>query len=352
MPSGYSAAASELWRKTLGLARDSIKPATQPVYETGIRLFHDYILEMCPDLTLPLRDADWAMLFAWHTERVKPSSASNYITHVAFMLEVQCRLPRPIWKHLPLYSRVKRARKLKFGRSRNKKLPLTFRLAVRIQRDMGLTPDNITDNDLVGATFLCIMFVGVCGLFRLGELLLSKRKGHDPLKVIRRGQVQMLRRSDFGTAGGTVARIWLYTSKGDIYSDGTPVFLPANIDDRNACPVAWLTTVIRLSGAAGSGDNVPLFRTKDNKLMLKSSFTKWLKQRLLRLGFNPKLYAGHSLRRGGAVSAQRSGVPDHVIQRMGRWRSQAYQLYLKHTPQRLQNLKEHLLALKAIRSDC
>ena len=291
------------------------------------------------------------MLYVWHSERVAPPSATNYLTHVAFLLEVQVQLPRPDWKTLPLLNRVKRARRLQFGKARNKKLPLTFRLATKIIYDIGLTPDAVQPNNLLEASLICIMLIGICGMFRLGELLLKQRKNHNPLRVLRHGQIRFFDQQDFRLAGGTTVRIWLFLSKGDIYGDGTPIFIPSNPTDRRTCPVTWLRTILSFTKDASLGDRAPVFTMPNGDLMLKGYFIRWLKMRLKALDFNPKLYSGHSLRRGGAVSAQRNGVPDHVIQRMGRWRSHAYQLYLKHTPQRLQNLKDHLKDLSAIRSD-
>ena len=291
------------------------------------------------------------MLYVWHSERVSPPSATNYLTHVAFLLEVQAQLPRPVWETLPLLNRVKRARRLQFGKSRNKKLPLTFRLAEKIIYDIGLSPDEVRPHNLLEASLICIMLIGICGMFRLGELLLKQRKGHNPLKVIRHGQIKFFGQPDFRLGGGTTVRIWLFVSKGDIYGEGTPIFVPSNPGSRLTCPVTWLKAILACTRDTSLGDRAPLFKMPNGQLMLKGYFIKWLKKRLKALNFNPKLYSGHSLRRGGAVSAQRCGVPDHIIQRMGRWRSHAYQLYLKHTPERLQNLKDHLKALSAIRSD-
>ena len=49
-------------------------------------------------------------------------------------------------------------------------------------------------------------------------------------------------------------------------------------------------------------------------------------------------YAGHSFRRGGATALTLAGVADSDIQRHGRWKSDAYKLYL---PRRLAGLPPH-----------
>ena len=43
----------------------------------------------------------------------------------------------------------------------------------------------------------------------------------------------------------------------------------------------------------------------------------------------PGNFSSHSFCIGAATVAARNGVPDHLIQTMGRWSSNAYQLYIR-----------------------
>ena len=49
------------------------------------------------------------------------------------------------------------------------------------------------------------------------------------------------------------------------------------------------------------------------------------------LGFDPKLFAGHSFRRGGAFFAYQAGVPIELIKTLGDWRSDTILIYLAIT---------------------
>jgi integrase len=73
----------------------------------------------------------------------------------------------------------------------------------------------------------------------------------------------------------------------------------------------------------------PLFAMEDGTPLTRKALTKALRTALIAARVpSAELYKGHSFRRGGATSLARVGVPDSVIKTIGRWKSQAYQLYV------------------------
>lgn len=52
----------------------------------------------------------------------------------------------------------------------------------------------------------------------------------------------------------------------------------------------------------------------------------------------PDNVAGHSMRSGGATALAIAGVPDNRIQAIGRWSSEAFQIYIRKHPVMLQTL--------------
>lgn len=58
------------------------------------------------------------------------------------------------------------------------------------------------------------------------------------------------------------------------------------------------------------------------------TFVSKLRTHLAALALDPKLYASHSFRRGGASFAYQSGVPIELIKALGDWRSDAVLIYL------------------------
>ena len=56
--------------------------------------------------------------------------------------------------------------------------------------------------------------------------------------------------------------------------------------------------------------------------------TRWLKDIFAAAGIEGS-FSSYSFRIGAATVAARSGIPDHLIQAMGRWNSDAYKLYIR-----------------------
>ena len=69
-----------------------------------------------------------------------------------------------------------------------------------------------------------------------------------------------------------------------------------------------------------------------------------IKQTVVRARFhlNPKLFEFHSLRIAGATILAAAGVPDYIIQKYGRWKSDTYIRYIRLS------VKQHQVAASAI----
>jgi hypothetical protein len=76
----------------------------------------------------------------------------------------------------------------------------------------------------------------------------------------------------------------------------------------------------------------PLFHFQDGAAVNRNWLMKQVNRLLLLTGRDPGSYSSHSFRKGGAVSLQERGVEDSLIRRSGRWKSDAFHLYLRHAP--------------------
>ena len=72
-------------------------------------------------------------------------------------------------------------------------------------------------------------------------------------------------------------------------------------------------------------------------------FTTELDSLLAKLNLNKQHYNSHSFRIGAATTAMQAKIPETHIQMMGRWRSNAYQQYVKTPPTELAKLSKKLV---------
>ena len=63
-------------------------------------------------------------------------------------------------------------------------------------------------------------------------------------------------------------------------------------------------------------------------------------------GFDPEKYAGHSFRIGAVTTAAACGVPVDVVKTLGRWKSHAYQLYIRIPDSQLSAISNSLAGAK------
>jgi site-specific recombinase XerD len=75
-----------------------------------------------------------------------------------------------------------------------------------------------------------------------------------------------------------------------------------------------------------------VFITDDGHPLSPTQINQILKDTLHRAGINPHRYSSHSFRAGAATSAAAAGLPEWLIKALGRWSSDAYQIYITTPP--------------------
>jgi integrase len=146
---------------------------------------------------------------------------------------------------------------------------------------------------------------------------------------LRRSEVVQIQKSHV-VVRPEYAMVFIPASKTDQFGVGMWIVLARRED--LLCPVSWLEKLLnRLDGGKW------LFRGtrgqkgfSDNQLSF-TAFNKRVKEAVKLIGLNPKHFAGHSFRRGGATAAAAAGVPGRVIKRHGRWASDCYERYVEES---------------------
>ena len=120
-------------------------------------------------------------------------------------------------------------------------------------------------------------------------------------------------------------RLRIKQSKTDPFGQGCYVYLTQT--SRAACPITALRAYLSVRGPALG----PLFVWSDGSPLIAAHVNYFLRALLYRAGVSG-YYASHSFRIGAATSAAAAGVPDHLIQALGRWSSAAYLQYIRTSP--------------------
>ena len=125
------------------------------------------------------------------------------------------------------------------------------------------------------------------------------------------------------TENPQVIRVRIKESKTDPFRVGADIFIGRT--DNDLCPVAAVLAFMALRGP-GPG---PFFRFHDGKPLTCSRLVVKLKESIQAAGVNCAAYSGHSFRSRAVTTAARQGIGDASIKVLGRWKSSAYQLYIK-----------------------
>ncbi|KAF5391914.1 hypothetical protein D9757_001844 [Collybiopsis confluens] len=110
------------------------------------------------------------------------------------------------------------------------------------------------------------------------------------------------------------------------------------------CPVSALKHLFSIHPLSAKS---PLFAGPDGLPLRRSAFISTLKQRIAATGMDAARFSGHSFCRGAASSTAAAGYSDYKIQLLGRWRSDAYKLYLDVAGDRMLHLSARLHGVSA-----
>ena len=161
-------------------------------------------------------------------------------------------------------------------------------------------------------------FTAFFGFFRIGEITIPNDSSFNPARHLSPKDVSIDRRDN-----PTLIQIHLKTSKTDQEMKGMNIYVGKTTND--LCPVAALSAYLAIRDQSMG----PFFHFNDNRALTKDRFTLNVRAALSTLGYTASSYAGHSFRIGAATTAAERGVEDGVIKTLGRWKSNAYQAYIK-----------------------
>lgn len=200
------------------------------------------------------------------------------------------------------------------SRRRPPRPPLTLSLLRAIKAGLDM---NSSFDSCVWAAVCCAFF----GLMRFGEVSVKARRDYDCTRCASRGAAII----DIDLSRRRYARIRLPHAKTAKPGDSQDVFL---VEEGDVCPIESL---IHMAVVTPAREDDPLFSWRDGvgniRPLTRSSALKKINEVLTAAGFEDTF--GHSARIGGASFYLAKGVAPEIVRLHGRWKSLAYQTYIR-----------------------
>ena len=197
--------------------------------------------------------------------------------------------------------------------ARRLRLPILPDHLAKMRRVWRKDNDSFNGKMLWAAASLCFL-----GFFRAGEITIPSDSSFDEGAHLCFGDVSVN-----SVQCPQIIRVHLKASKTDPFRVGIDIFVGKT--ENELCPV---TAVLSYMVARGAGPG-PFFRFQDGKPLTRMRFVSKVKDSLTVAGVDCAAYSGHSFRSGAATTAAKQGISDATIKMLGRWKSSAYQLYIK-----------------------
>ena len=252
------------------------------------------------------------------------SSIRGYLSAVR-QLQIRAGLPDPEVGKMPRLQQILKGVKTsrgREGRATQRKRPITGTVMKQLYAVVG------SEDTMVWAACSVAFF----GFLRTGEFTIPSQGAYDPKIHLNVGDVS----ADHPT-NPQVIHIKLKKSKTDPCYQGRVIVLGRSGEE--LCPVRALMGYLRKRGMKTGA----LFIREGGEPLTKPQFVTWVREKLERIGYDPREYSGHSFRAGAATTAARAGVEDSIIKALGRWESSAYLIYVRLNPEDLRDIARRLV---------
>ena len=308
---------------------NGLAPSTQRCYSAGQQRY----IQFCTQAdVIPIPTSENTLSFfaaylarsglAYSTIKVYFSSIGNLhlscSQHIAYQTALTPRLEQ-------ILRGIKREQA--FTRSERIRLPITIDIMHKIYDVLSKTPTKYQEIMLWAAC--CTAFFG---FLRVGEMTVPSQQEYDSSCHLALRDIALN-----NSMTPTIAWLTIKQSKTDPFRKGAKLCL--SLTDSVVCPIKALLPYLALRGK-GSG---PLFILEDGSPLSRASFKSLLSATLKEAGLDDSKYNTHSFRIGAATSAKAAGISDAHIQLLGRWRSSAFQGYIRTPTQILTQLGRQLV---------
>jgi hypothetical protein len=284
----------------------AIEPSSVSSYSSAVNSYFDF----CSSHSLPIDPTPDTLSFytVYMAHYIKPRSVATYLSGVCNQLEPFFPDIRSCRHHWLVTKTLAGCQKM-FPSATSRKRPITRPELINISHTY-TSSTSYNDN-----LFLAILLTGFHGVMRLGELTWpDNKKLQDYRKVVMRNSVVINPKS---------FQFLLPGHKADRFFQGSLVIIQStNLSDDACTPFKnYLSQRDHLFPLRAE-----LWLKEDGSIPTRSWFLHRLRNHL------SNNIGSQSLRAGGATALAEAGIPSHMIQAIGRWSSETFQIYIRRHP--------------------
>ncbi|KAF8233343.1 hypothetical protein L208DRAFT_1556783 [Tricholoma matsutake] len=245
---------------------------------------------------------------------IKPKSVDSYLSGVCNQLEPFFPDVRANRQHRLVVRTIQGCKKLRPSPP-SRKRPLA-------QSDLeALSREHLSSQSYNDNLFFTLLLTGFHGLLHLAELVWPDHKNlQDYWKIILCNSVRINQNS---------FEFFLPGHKADCFFKGNEVIIQATECDNN--PLSLFITYLCICDQRFPFQP-ELWLREDSSIPTRSRFIRRLHHHFA------SDVGGHSMCAGGAMALAEAGIPPHMIQAIGCWSSEAFQIYIRHHPVLLASL--------------
>jgi hypothetical protein len=306
-----SPAIDQLTKVASLLLSSALAPGSQEVYKRAARKFADFCRSCLGKPSAFPSSLDSVILFAsfLFSSSFAPATIQTYVFAVCYSNHLCSGVDlAKSFLLKKLFTGISRC-----SAPREIRAPITISLLHRLLAKLNSSPLSDYDKLLFSAMFLLAFY----GFLRVGEFTL--RSSSSPRSLI-------LQASDiaFSTQNSQpVLCLSIRVFKGN--TSATPFIIYISSVPSAWCPVLFMRRYLAMRGELPG----PLFCFCNGSPVSRADFSLRLTQLLAAAGVSQANIKPHSFRIGAATAACAAGVPDATIQRLGRWKSDAFKRYIR-----------------------
>lgn len=291
----------------LKLLESSLSSSTSKAYRRSWNL----LLTWNPHISLPVSVTD-VCNFIGHLflQNYSPSTIFSHISAISFIHKL-CNIPDPTQAFV-----TKKILKgcQAVGSRRDTRMPITGPILQKLIVALEHTVSQYSLRLLLRALFLLAFHA----FLRLGEITAKSLNAVN--SVLQRSDITFKQENNLLEGVQIVMRDYK-TNKHHV-----PIIISLQACPNSLyCPVQALYKYLALYKHSSG----PLFQTMDGLPITYSVVTSHLKAAIQFIGLSPDQFKGHSFRIGAATHAASLGFSENVIQKLGRWNSDAFKHYIR-----------------------